>query len=474
MSFPTALSNAVDGVTEIVAAHLNNLEVKVGTDNSAVTTSLDYLLKNVGSIDPGHKHTAGAFSGGNNGDVLYKAAGVWGPGTPEAAGLVAKGGDQSIDGVKTFTSIPLGPGSNPTSDNQLARKAYVDLMTPLSTYISTSSIDPGHKHSQLWASDGSPEAVTVDTAGVATFTAIPAGPGSNPTTDNQLARKAYVDLMLPLAGGAMTGNIAMNSHKVTGLAAASGTGEALRYDEWITAQDPGHKHSKLWASDGSPEAVTVNVAGYVGIGVTNPGAQLDIQASSGACLIGRGVANQWSLQFLGSNTVGQSYGLDIQAGSNSSDWPLYVRSKPDTAALLLGVRGDGNVGIGTTNPGYKLTCNGEPGANGYTAWTNYSDIRFKQDIKSLSGDVLARVLKLNPVTFSYNNKNPWGEKPGERTLYGFIAQELQMLFPEMVGQTQGPDGEKYLTTNLSNLPLYLVQAIKEQQAQIEALQAKSN
>ena len=57
MSFPTELSNAVDGVTEVIAAHLNNLEAKVGIDNSAVSTSLDYLLKNAASINPGHKHS---------------------------------------------------------------------------------------------------------------------------------------------------------------------------------------------------------------------------------------------------------------------------------------------------------------------------------------------------------------------------------------------------------------------------------
>ena len=134
----------------------------------------------------------------------------------------------------------------------------------------------------------------------------------------------------------------------------------------------------------------------------------------------------------------------------------------------------GKVGFGTTSPGYRITCNGEPGANSYTAWTNYSDIRFKQDITPLPGNILNKLLGLNPVTFSYNDKNPWGEKPGERRLYGFIAQELQGIFPDMVGEVEGPDGEKYLTTNLSNLTLYLVQAIKEQQVQIEALRTKLN
>jgi len=266
MSFPAELSNAIDGVTEVVAAHLNNLEAKVGTDNSTVVTSLDYLLKNAGSIDPGHKHTAGALSGGNDGEVFYKAAGAWGPGTPEAAGLVAKSGDQSIAGVKTFTSIPMGPASNPT-------------------------------------------------------------------TDNQLARKAYVDLMLPLAGGAMAGNIAMNSHKVTGLAAASGTGEAMRYDEWIAAQDPGHKQSKLWASNGSPEAVTVNSSGWVGIEKASP-----------QCLLH--VGNQTKTDLTGSTTF-------FVGNTGTANNAALMELKSGAGSVMI-VTNAGNLGINTTSPEYAI------------------------------------------------------------------------------------------------------------------------
>lgn len=41
-------------------------------------------------------------------------------------GAVQKSGDETVNGIKTFGSIPVGPASDPTSDNQLARKAYVD------------------------------------------------------------------------------------------------------------------------------------------------------------------------------------------------------------------------------------------------------------------------------------------------------------------------------------------------------------
>lgn len=74
-AFPSTLTNAVDGETEMVAAHLNNLEAKVGVNNSSVTTSLDYMLRHGSSIDPGHKHTP-AYGGTGIytyavGDLLY-------------------------------------------------------------------------------------------------------------------------------------------------------------------------------------------------------------------------------------------------------------------------------------------------------------------------------------------------------------------------------------------------------------------
>jgi hypothetical protein len=39
---------------------------------------------------------------------------------------VKKSGDETVGGVKTFSSIPVLPASDPTADNQAARKAYVD------------------------------------------------------------------------------------------------------------------------------------------------------------------------------------------------------------------------------------------------------------------------------------------------------------------------------------------------------------
>lgn len=46
--------------------------------------------------------------------------------TTAAAASVKLTGAQTIAGVKTFSSIPVGPAANPTAENQLTRKGYVD------------------------------------------------------------------------------------------------------------------------------------------------------------------------------------------------------------------------------------------------------------------------------------------------------------------------------------------------------------
>ena len=50
--FPTAKTNAVDNVTDVLAKHINNLENKVGIDNSTDTSSLDYKVHTLQSALP--------------------------------------------------------------------------------------------------------------------------------------------------------------------------------------------------------------------------------------------------------------------------------------------------------------------------------------------------------------------------------------------------------------------------------------
>jgi len=126
MAYPIDKTAWVDGVTELDAWWFNVIENYIGVVGSTEPASLTYQLTNPEQEDPGHRHTAAAFNGGNDGNVFGRAGGTWAPKTPEAAGLVAKTGDQSIAGKKTFTTIPEGPNADPTTGNQLTRKSFVD------------------------------------------------------------------------------------------------------------------------------------------------------------------------------------------------------------------------------------------------------------------------------------------------------------------------------------------------------------
>lgn len=90
-----------------------------------------------------------------------------------------------------------------------------------------------------------------------------------------------------------------------------------------------------------------------------------------------------------------------------------------------------------------------------------SDRRLKENIQPIE-NALDKITKLNGRTFDW--------KVSGRHVAGFIAQEVEKVIPDMV--TIDKDGIK--AVNYVDTIAYLVEAIKEQQKQIEALQAKLN
>lgn len=68
------------------------------------------------------------------------------------------------------------------------------------------------------------------------------------------------------------------------------------------------------------------------------------------------------------------------------------------------------------------------------AWGSLSDRRVKENIEELQGS-LERLEKLNPVTFSYLEENKFGVTG---TQIGFIAQEVETIFPQWVGESLNP------------------------------------
>jgi len=96
-----------------------------------------------------------------------------------------------------------------------------------------------------------------------------------------------------------------------------------------------------------------------------------------------------------------------------------------------------------------------------------SDIRFKNDLQPI-GDAVSNIMKLKGVSFTWK-MDKFKDKgfPGGRH-YGVVAQEVEKVLPEVVNT--GPDG--YKAVAYTEIIPVLIEAIKEQQKQIDALQKK--
>ncbi|MBL9114374.1 MAG: tail fiber domain-containing protein [Verrucomicrobiaceae bacterium] len=166
--------------------------------------------------------------------------------------------------------------------------------------------------------------------------------------------------------------------------------------------------------------------GDVGIGTTTPNARLEV--SNG------------------------SIGLQILPGS--------LNGVADANAVTLEMAGNKTLGIWD-----DLEVSGNASKPGGGSWASTSDIRLKKNIHELTGS-LDRLLKLRSVTFEYKEPEKIGEIEGVRT--GFIAQEVEKVFPDWVGEKA--DGFKYVApTGFESLA---VQALRELRAEKDAEIAK--
>lgn len=98
--------------------------------------------------------------------------------------------------------------------------------------------------------------------------------------------------------------------------------------------------------------------------------------------------------------------------------------------------------------------------------TAASDERLKTNIQTLPKDTLAKVLELRGVYFNWK---PDPNKVTERQI-GVIAQEVEKIYPELV--ITGEDG--YKSVAYDRLGPILIEAVKEQQDEIDSLQQKVN
>lgn len=97
-------------------------------------------------------------------------------------------------------------------------------------------------------------------------------------------------------------------------------------------------------------------------------------------------------------------------------------------------------------------------------------------MQTLNG-ALGLLTELRPVTFHWKSEYQLGKEGLKELNYGFISQEVEQVFPEMVSETvevMGNDTiQDFKVLDKDPLIAIMVKAIQEQQEQIDAL-TKSN
>ncbi|MBD2757498.1 tail fiber domain-containing protein [Spirosoma validum] len=190
--------------------------------------------------------------------------------------------------------------------------------------------------------------------------------------------------------------------------------------------------SDLRLTTSSTERMRIDQTGNVGIGITAPAYQLDIDGGSGTAMR---IQNGGDLRFTVDN-------------DNTKGVDLYTPSGSNASFRFAGF------GTGAASATINLTTG---------AVTGSSDSRLKENIHTIK-DVTSRLMKLRPVTYNY--------KTDKATVApGLIAQEVDKVFPDVVIR---PKTEKeYYSLYYQYFTPYLIKGFQEQQVQIETLKAEN-
>ena len=205
---------------------------------------------------------------------------------------------------------------------------------------------------------------------------------------------------------------------------------------------------------GSPKMIISGSSGKVGIGTTSPDSQLSISATS--------------------NTTFEALQLENVHGEGSSQGTVdivgdVIASNGLTARGRIQFReatSDANVSViafFTSNntslePTERMTIAQDGVISG--DFNDTSDINLKENISEISSSY-EKVKQLNPVTFNWKEE----EEKGTDEQIGFIAQEVEKVYPQLV---EGEEGNK--SVNVVGLVSVLTKTVQELSEKVEAQQ----
>jgi hypothetical protein len=188
------------------------------------------------------------------------------------------------------------------------------------------------------------------------------------------------------------------------------------------------------------ERARIDTSGNLGVGTTSPINYAPLTVAKAAM----------------NTNIGQICAASVSAGDvGIAGMSVWKTDSTNTASQIFFKFIINNGGNGSG----QINANGANSA----AFGSYSDSRLKENIIELPSQ-LSNIMALRPVEFDYIESEGGGHQ------IGFIAQEMQEVYPDAVGVRQ-PD-EMLTITGWSKTEARLVKAIQEQQAIIEQMQTR--
>jgi hypothetical protein len=240
--------------------------------------------------------------------------------------------------------------------------------------------------------------------------------------------------------------------------------------------------------------------GNVGIGTTSAAAKLDVNGTfvvnsntttgTSAGVVNLGTTSDPS-DIANSSIIGLTWGLRGDSAayyvvrSNRLTYGSYTFNRLDLSWHTGIVIGAGSIYGGTRFynnsifTGTQIVSIGD-GDNKLRCTDDIiayaSDKRLKENITNIP-NALDKVLKINGVYFDWKDKTKeLGFNPSQKHDVGVIAQEIQAILPEVVTLApfdyelgKSKSGGNYLTVKYDKIVPLLIEAIKEQQKQIDEL-----
>jgi len=211
-----------------------------------------------------------------------------------------------------------------------------------------------------------------------------------------------------------------------------------------------------------PPALSIRSTGKVGIGTTDPFAQLDVR---------RPGAGRQLAAFFSNPTDGKDSEVEVQFGLGTmlpSGWSMRAASGSFTIGNVavfppaITIESTGGVGIGDTDPTYRLELPNQSSTAGRgraNAWVTYSSRRWKRNIRPID-DAMEKVKQMRGVYFDW--------KADGRSDIGMVAEEVGAVLPEVVDfEDNGTDARSLA---YGRLVAVLVEALKQQEQRISELE----